>query len=305
MNIINLFTSHALPQNDTDKLQNRKVSLIEGLLAPALKIFTRIAEAFSLPLARLTDIEKKELIEKSILNKKDTSKTAIKSGDNMLPLLGQIHADALSVNTCLEQLPSSVGAQAWADLVREVKEVSIPQELQELLDQYKATTQKLSSLEAESNSKQRLYALSKEVMLSVSKLKQGQSFLLEGGRTEGNVKRPVLFKFTRTDANKFDLFVYLPGNSEGYRGHISDGEKNWNRPIIHYQNIPAATHLFFGENQDIKSDFFQAILEVRFDGHQLSLNISPQMYWDICNLFAKIYLSRFQSGKARPRYGPH
>lgn len=250
----------------------RKVSLIRSLLTPALKIFSKISEAFHPSddrLTRLTDIEKKELLKHSILRQEGLSKD-FQSGQEMTTLLGQIHADALAVNNSLEHLPSHMGAKAWADLTREVKEIAVPKELQEALEQYKKTSSELSILRK--NHSQQVIASGQKIARSIYKLKKGESFLLEGGRRKNSIDYPIVFEFIRVSDDDFDLYVYLPGNNKDiYHEQIVEKDrKAWNRPIIHYQNIPAETHLFFGKDDHIKSDFFQAILEARFSNKVVS-----------------------------------
>ena len=237
---------------------------VRKLQEPALPLFTKVSpgqRAPETPLKRLTLIERKELLKQSALNK--PTNNVIESSSSKLPLLGQIHADALAINNSLQNLPPHEGARVWARLSEQVTEVTIPQNVQNSLNQYAETSAELANM-------RNVLAQATSIAQKVHALQPGESFLLEGGRKSGFVQCPIVYEWIRISEELFELFVYLPGNSKGtFHEQVQErGKKDWNRPVIHYPNIPAASHIFFGKEGEIKPDLFQAILEARFNSNQ-------------------------------------
>lgn len=252
----NVFASFAAPSSQAAPLSH-EFSPVTEVLTPALNILTQKGkeEIGKAPLERVTEAQKRELVAKSVLHNKQFQ-GQIKPGTHLISLMGQIHADALARGNVLESLPSTVGAAAWQELLCDVKEVSIPEDVQTSIKQYVETSALIHSDAS---------LPYQEITQAIYDLKCGQSYLLEGGLRREGSDCPIVYEFIRVSEECFDLFVYLGGKDEGIVQEklTEEGKKIWNRPIVHYQNIPAETHLFFGKGDEIKPDFFQAILETR------------------------------------------
>src|SRR6476661_4520123 len=96
-----------------------KKNFKERLLAPALSIFTK-SSLSETPIQRLTEQEQADFVQK--YSKLQTpGQSFIGHLDFFLPLLAQIHADALISKTDLEALPSSEAAEAWLAALKQVQ----------------------------------------------------------------------------------------------------------------------------------------------------------------------------------------
>ncbi len=226
-----------------------KARSIRQLHEPALKLFTQASMVQEgQPLQRLAELDQKELRTHSLLEK-----VAPRASYNpSLQLLGQIHADSLAKGTMIESLTAADGARAWAALLPTVEGVAIPEEVKKAISQIGKSAAQLAALKD-------VTPFSKEVARTVFNLKVGDSYLLQGG------KRPMqaLFEFIKVGDNSYNIFVYLQGQGTRFRESLSDETgKEWEKSILYFEGVPGDSHLFFGkEEENIKSDFFQAIVE--------------------------------------------
>jgi hypothetical protein len=238
------------------------VQMVEKALTPAIDILLKPAPLSPAGFIRSSAVEKQELLRHSLLTSSPLLPPQSLTKNQLISLVGQIHADQFAMNNFIEQLPSHLAAAWWVIFIKKVQETPVPPELIRALEQYAAISAELATLRSAGEAfKQRVIEASQKFTQRIQNLQIGESFLLEGGYHRGNVDCPTAFEFVRISPTHFDLFVYSTGEeNSGHQKVQETSGKKWHYMVVHYQSVPNEC-LFIGDKPHL---FVQSLLTARF-----------------------------------------
>ena len=254
--------------NETKSLSDeRSYTIQKTLLKPILGIIATFQTVLQSIERRSKGSNHLRVTTQSILDHK-VEFPVLQSSDDLPAILGQILCDSIIGGSELEKLSPDRGIETWIKYLEtssyNAKILPLLSCLKQLLDH--SSKQKHLLNQADLQPAQ-IVEFAKETMTVVHNLNIGQSFLIEGGRTdEDGIHHPVVFEIIKWENNCYDLKVYLMGKEENqHRLTVEESSKIWFSPAVKYRKIPELDLFFNDEKQDIQPDFFQAIIETKLN----------------------------------------